>query len=105
MSQRSSDTEPAAERPVHRLILFVAGDQPNSARARANLEDLCATCLDEGHCEVRIVDVLTDYQTALEHQILVTPCLMKLEPQPKALVAGTLHDIDAVRTALRLPDT
>lgn len=102
MSRVSSDLETAEAQVAFRLILFVAGSEPNSAQARKNLERICAEHL-QGRCEIDIVDVLTDYRTALKYNILVTPCLLKTEPQPRALVAGTLQEVDKVRTALQLP--
>lgn len=83
-------------------MLFVCGNEPNSAEARDNLDRICATYIP-GCCEIQVVDVLQDYRTALQHSVLVTPCLLKIEPKPQALVAGTLSDTETVRTALQLP--
>lgn len=103
MSPVSANTEPAQEPEIHRLLLFVCDGEPNSVRARENLDRICATRL-RGRCDVRVIDVLKDYRAALEHNVLVTPCLVKLEPRPRALIAGTLSDADAVHTALQLPE-
>ena len=102
MSPAPSHADPAGRPQVHRLILFVCDHEPNSVRARENLDRLCAVHLP-GRCEVEVVDVLEDYRSALAHQVLVTPCLVKVEPAPRALIAGTLHDADTVLTALQLP--
>ena len=102
MSPAPSPAAQADDQPIHRLILFVCDHEPNSARARENLDRLRAAHLPE-RCEVQVIDVLDDYRTALEHQVLVTPCLVKVEPAPRALIAGTLHDTDTVLTALQLP--
>ena len=101
MSPAPSHAVPADEPQVHRLILFVCDHEPNSTRARENLDRLCALHLP-GRCEIDVVDVLEDYRSALEHQVLVTPCLVKLDPPPRALIAGTLDDADTVLTALQL---
>lgn len=102
MSRASSEIDPVTSEQVFRFMLFVCGNEPNSAQARDNLDRLCAAHIP-GRCEIETVDVLQDYRTALEHSVLVTPCLLKLEPEPRALVAGTLHDAETVRAALQLP--
>ena len=85
-----------------RLVLFVAGDEPNSRLARTNLQRLFA----EGHVddrELMVVDVFEDTSRALAHFILVTPTLLRLEPEPEIRVIGNLSDLDTVRSALGLP--
>jgi len=85
----------------YRLVLFVAGDEPNSRIARANLEELCR-CDIEGDCEVAEVDVLKDFETAAEHGILVTPTLLVVEPQPGTTIIGNLSNREKLRFALHL---
>lgn len=85
-----------------RLLLFVAGDEPNSRLARANLHRLCAEANGDDH-EFEVVDVLEDTGRALEHFILVTPTLLRLEPAPEVRVIGNLSDLETVRSALGLP--
>lgn len=85
--------------PMCRLILFVAGDERNSRIARENLDRICTEDLD-GSCEVQIVDVLTDFSLAATYQILLTPALLVLEPEPETVVIGNLNDRRKVRTAL-----
>jgi hypothetical protein len=71
----------ADPRPIRRLILFVAGRGPNSIAAQENLRRICD---GETDCvwELRVVDVLDDYQAALDHGVLVTPCLVLLDRDP-----------------------
>jgi circadian clock protein KaiB len=83
-------------------LLFVAGDEPNSRLAKENFAQLRHS-LPDHCCEIQIIDVLEDYEPALEHNVLVTPCLLLLEPAPAVHVVGTLSDIQRVRAALRLP--
>lgn len=86
----------------YKLILFVAGDEPNSLLARANLTRLCANL--DGVVDLQVIDVFVDSECAVEHGVLVTPCLVLLEPRPRVLIAGTLADLRKVRTVLRLGD-
>ncbi len=87
---------------THRLVLFVAGNEPNSRLARENLERITATEA-ELNVSVEIVDVFSDTEQAMQHMILVTPALLKVGVEPRVLVIGTLSDLDAVRSALGLP--
>lgn len=87
--------------PGHRLVLFVAGQEPNSRIARANLDRLLSSEEME-EIEVEVIDVLEDCSLALEHQVLVTPALLQLRPTPKILVIGNLSETEKVRAALGL---
>jgi circadian clock protein KaiB len=92
-------------RPVgedRRLLLFVAGDEPNSRLARANLEGLRPSVEVAGG-SIEVHDVLEDFTAAMEHRILVTPALLQLAPGPRVVVVGSLCDLPAVRLALGLP--
>lgn len=85
------------------LRLFVAGDEPNSALARAALEDICTRHL-QGRCEVETVDVLQDFQPALAENILVTPALVIEKPQPRTVIFGNLRDKKKVLAALQVTE-
>ena len=89
------------KRPQLQLTLFVAEGEPNSIMAQANLEKLQR---GEYECDlaVEIVNVLENYQAALEHRVLVTPCLVLHAPAPRVMVVGTLSDREKVIVALRL---
>lgn len=84
-----------------KFLLFVAGSEPNSVLARHNLEEFCQAEFKDGY-EVEVIDVFEDHHLALKHRILVTPCLIRLEPQPTVIIAGTLQDDQKVRAALRM---
>ena len=99
MTERNS-----ASGPAYRLILFVAGDERNSRIARENLDRICTEELD-GACQVQVVDVLEDFTKAAAHQILLTPALVVVEPEPETIVIGNLSDRQKVRTALGLDRT
>ena len=81
--------------------LFVAGHEPNSMAARENLTRLCETHL-KGRYRVEIVDVFKRGAVALKHNVVVTPTLMVIEPQPGVTLLGNLSDTARVLTALRL---
>ena len=94
---RSDSTH--AEDDFFRLRLFVAGDEPNSLKARATLFRLCDQYLRDRY-DITIVDVLEDYQAALRHQVTVVPTLMVDAPPPERVIVGSLSDEDEVLAAL-----
>ena len=86
---------------VRKVILFVAGDGANSVAATRNLALLqrSTECL----FDLEVVNVLQQYERALQYDVLVTPCLVQIEPAPRVMIVGTLHDLAKVRAALQLP--
>ena len=89
--------------PKYRLVLFVAGNERNSRIARENLDRVCREDL-QGHCEVRVVDILEDLEAAIENNILLTPALQVIEPPIEELIIGNLSDADTVRSVLRIDE-
>ena len=81
--------------------LYVAGDAHNSMRAIANLTALCAERLTGRH-EIEIVDVFKEPARALADRIVMTPTLIRVEPNPIRRVIGTLEHTDNVALALGL---
>jgi circadian clock protein KaiB len=101
INSSQNHSQPPKQGGQPKFLLFVAGNEPNSMLARQNLEAFCQTEFKNGY-EVQIVDVFEDHRLALQHRILVTPCLIMLEPSPSVIIAGTLQDKQKVRTALRV---
>jgi len=71
------------------LRLYVAGNAPNSMKARSNLEAIIRELLD-GNCTIEEVDTLRDPARALEERIIVTPTLVRVRPLPALRVVGDL---------------
>ncbi len=90
----------AAQSAMYVLRLFVAGNEPNSMLARANLTTLCETYL-QGRYQIETVDVLRDFQTALRDHVLVTPTLKVVAPV-QATIFGNLSETAKVLAALQL---
>jgi len=84
-----------------RFRLFVAGDEPNSIKARAVLARLCDEHLKDRY-ELQIVDVFEDYQAAIDHQVIVVPTLIVDAPLPPKTIVGSLGDEEKVLAALGL---
>jgi len=96
---KSKGTE--AQDETYVLRLFMADNEPNSKQARENLERLQEIHLKMAH-KKEIIDVLEDFETALENNVLVTPCLILASPLPKVTIFGNLSDTERVLAALRL---
>ena len=86
----------------HRLQLFVAGNEPNSQLSRENLKRIITAYLKD-NCELTIVDVLKDFQTALTANVLVTPALVVDSAGTRTIIYGNLTETTKVLAALRLP--
>lgn len=85
------------------LRLFVAGDEPNSRLAEQNLRRLCNDHLAGRH-RIEVVDVLEDFESALDANIMVAPALILLKPHA-AILYGTLADTPKVMAALALEES
>ena len=83
--------------------LYIAGNTENSARAVANLAEICKSLAPAGH-EVEFVDVFREPGRALEDRIFMTPTLLKLTPAPVQRIIGTLSKTQSVLQALQLGD-
>lgn len=94
---------PTVDKPLYRMRLFVAGNEPNSARARDVLARLCAAHL-QGRCEIEVVDVFEDYQAAISHHIVAVPTLIVEAPPPRRVIVGSLADEGKVLAILGLPE-
>ncbi len=83
------------------FILFVIREGSNSERARENLERLCKKWLPKRH-DIEVVDVLEEFQTALDYNILLTPSVVITEPEPQKVIHGDLSDPQKFVKALKL---
>jgi circadian clock protein KaiB len=95
-----AEPKPANKSPMV-LRLYVAGDAPNSARARANLRRLL-TDVDPTRYRLEVIDCLVEPLRALDDGVLVTPTLVRIAPPPTQTVVGTLSALDRVADALQI---
>lgn len=87
--------------PWFQLKLFVTGASPNSARAVANLKNLCEKYLDEKY-ELEIIDVYQQPFKSKDIQIIALPMLLKSFPLPVKKLIGDLSDTSKVLKGLGL---
>lgn len=101
MTRGKGKASPAQSTTVVVLRLYVAGGAPNSIKAIANLEAICAEYLKDGH-QLEVVDIFDNPRRAMADGVLVTPTLAKLSPVPAVQVVGSLTDKKSVLLALGL---
>jgi circadian clock protein KaiB len=89
--------EPEAAR--YRLLLFVTGTTPRSARAIQNLRTICEENL-QGRYDLDVIDIYQHPEQVKVEQIVVTPTLVKQFPLPLRKLIGDLSDTKRVLDAL-----
>ena len=98
----SADRKPpdlAAEQ--YKLRLFVTGSTPRSTRAIDNLRQICKENLD-GRYDLEVIDVYQNPEATKELQIIATPTLVKMLPEPMRRIIGDLSDKERVLAGLNL---
>ena len=75
----------------YKARLFIAGDSPNSLKAKENLKKIQQQ-LKGFELDVEIIDVMEDPQVALTNSIFLTPALQILSPNPESIIFGNLSD-------------
>lgn len=103
-ARSAAATSPGEAEAQYQLHLFVAGDEPNSRRARENLERICSEHL-AGNCTIEETDVFSEFQSALAMGICVTPALVIKKPEPRVTVFGNLSNTRKVLDALGLEES
>lgn len=83
------------------LRLYVAGDAPHSAAARANIRLLLAD-VPPDRVALEVIDVFEAPDRAREDGLLVTPMLIRLSPKPVRRIVGDLSERERVWAALDL---
>ena len=81
------------------FCLFITGASPNSARAVANIRQICETYL-KGNYNLEIVDVYQQQEIAEKEQLIALPLLIKKQPLPVRRLIGDLSDKQKVLTEL-----
>ncbi len=91
--------DPAAPPNHYVLRLFVTGSTPRSMRAIENMRRICTEDL-QGRYDLQVIDVYQDPQATRELQIIATPTLVKVLPEPLRRIIGDLSDRERVLAGL-----
>jgi len=89
--------------PEYLLRLFVSGVTPRSRRAIDNLKSICERYL-VGRYRIEVIDLRETPSWATTEQIVATPTLMKVRPQPPRRVIGDLSQLDRVLHGLDIEE-
>jgi len=81
------------KREKYVLRLYITGMTPKSARAIANVKDLCTHYL-EGRYELKVIDICRQPVLARGEQIIATPTLIKELPLPLRKLVGDMSDTE-----------
>lgn len=84
------------------LRLFVTGTTTRSQRAIANIRKICDEYLT-GRCDLEVVDVYLHPEATRDFQIVATPTLVKILPEPLRRIVGDLSDRARVLASLNIP--
>jgi len=89
--EHDSDDAKSGDLPILKMRLFIAGNEPNSKQAIEFLARFCEKYLPDRY-EYDIIDVLENYQAALDNKIIAVPALLIEAPPPKRIIIGSLQD-------------
>jgi circadian clock protein KaiB len=85
----------------YKLQLFVTGSTPRSTRAIENMRRICDQNL-RGRYDLEVIDVYQNPEATKDLQIVATPTLVKILPEPLRRIIGDLSDNDRVLAGLNL---
>jgi circadian clock protein KaiB len=85
----------------YKLRLFVTGSTPRSARAIENMRKICEANLN-GRYDLEVVDVYEHPEATRELQVIATPTLVKILPEPLRRIIGDLSNTEKVLAGLNL---
>ncbi|MEX0608386.1 MAG: circadian clock KaiB family protein [Balneolaceae bacterium] len=103
MDKNAEQEKVKNEKELYSIILFVINDGAHSKRAEKKLKNLCEEWLPHRY-DIEVVDVVKDFQTALDYNILLTPSVVITNPKPQVTIHGDLSDARKFIAALKLED-
>lgn len=96
-----TNRKPAQARTEWILRLYVAGQNPKSLSAFANLKNICEEHLANRYV-IEVVDLLKQPQLAQDDQIVALPTLIRRLPEPIKRIIGDLSDLERVMVGMDL---
>lgn len=85
----------------YKLRLFITGTTARSTRAIENMRRICEENL-QGRYDLEVVDVYQNPEATRELQVVATPTLVKILPEPLRRIIGDLSDEERVLAGLDL---
>lgn len=84
------------------LELYIAGDSPKQRAALENLTEICRVSLGDKY-RIDVIDIVKRPELSRRRQILATPTVIRVAPEPERRVVGDLSIRDQVFRGLELP--
>jgi circadian clock protein KaiB len=81
------------------LRLFITGSTPRSIRAIDNMRRICREHL-AGRYDLKVIDVYQDPEATRDLQVVATPTLVKVLPEPLRRIIGDLSNKERVLAGL-----
>src|ERR1700760_1565518 len=95
------DPRPPDDPTRYKLRLFITGTTARSTRAIENMRRICEENL-QGRYDLEVVDVYQNPEATRELQVVATPTLVKILPEPLRRIIGDLSDEERVLAGLDL---
>jgi circadian clock protein KaiB len=95
----STHGQPDDSAKRYKLRLFITGSTPRSIRAIQNMRQICDENL-KGRYDMEVIDVYDAPDATKELQIVATPTLVKILPEPLRRIIGDLSDKERVLAGL-----
>jgi circadian clock protein KaiB len=87
--------------PRYKLLLFITGSTPRSATALENMHRICEEKL-HGLYDLEVIDVYQNPEATKTMQIVATPTLVKVLPEPLRRIIGDLSNEERVLAGLNI---
>jgi circadian clock protein KaiB len=85
----------------YKLVLFITGSTTRSITAINNMRRICEENL-KGRYDLEVIDVYQNPEATRQHQVIATPTLVKVLPEPLRRILGDLSDKERVLAGLNL---
>ena len=92
-------TGTARPQAIYKLRLFITGSTPRSTRAIKNMRKICEEHL-KGQYDLEIIDVYEHPEATRDLQVVATPTLVKILPEPLRRIIGDLSDKERILAGL-----
>jgi len=79
----------------YNLRLFISSNNSNSEKTLNNIHHLLESGLTNPY-NLKVIDVAKNPEQAALHQVITTPTLIRISPQPVKRIVGQLDDIPRV---------
>ena len=88
-------------RPNYLFRLFVSGSSSRSARAIANVREICGKYL-AGHYELEVIDIYQQPAATKAAQVVAVPTLVKELPFPSRRFVGDMSNTERIVVGLKM---